>query len=313
MTSLRRLLSIAALGAAALSGLSASDGTAAATASGTTAPSVTYTASGTFASPAVSGQDLFKLAGQPFSISVVASESLKAVNNGKTWAQYTKLHMSGTVLSGLLPTPMGLSSSSASIELATGNPAYNVVAMFAPVKVVSLTVTFTAIMDLPPGTMTNDHILPFKSVTLTPSNATVVYSDGTNSTKLGLNGTLTATASGAPVTGLKLFSEGAKVVSAHADGSQTVRPVHASPLYPALESDAVTLQLYAAGVSEASQLHVQVAGQDAPVLYAGPSGHFPGVDQISVQLPRSLAGMAEADVSVSVGNGTSEWLRVHIQ
>jgi len=39
------------------------------------AQNVTYTAAGTFSTVIVSGSDTFKLAGQAFSISIVASES----------------------------------------------------------------------------------------------------------------------------------------------------------------------------------------------------------------------------------------------
>jgi hypothetical protein len=38
-----------------------------------TAPNVTYTASGTFSTPATSGLDTLQLAGEPFTISIVAN------------------------------------------------------------------------------------------------------------------------------------------------------------------------------------------------------------------------------------------------
>jgi hypothetical protein len=38
-----------------------------------TAPNVTYIATGTFSSPAVSGEDTLKLAGEPFTIDIIAN------------------------------------------------------------------------------------------------------------------------------------------------------------------------------------------------------------------------------------------------
>lgn len=162
----------------------------------TTSPTVTYTASGTFAATPVSGTDLYKLAGQPFTISVVASESLQPAKSGPTWAQYKKLKMTATVQSGLLPTPFPISSSTTSIELAYGNKSYDVFALFAPIKVLGAQINITAMITMPKGTLTNAMIAPFKGpVTMTPSSAAVSYADGTNgTTKLGLSGSLTATA-----------------------------------------------------------------------------------------------------------------------
>ena len=131
----------------------------------TTAPSVTYTASGTFGS-VKSGADLFQLQGEPFSISVVASEADVAKTHGAQWAGYNALKMTGTVNSGLLPTPVAISNTSTSIELAVGNPSYDVFELYSPVKVIGITLTITATIDLPKTALVNDHILPFASVAL---------------------------------------------------------------------------------------------------------------------------------------------------
>src|ERR1700685_4410543 len=101
------------------------------------APNVTYTASGIFGNP-ISGADVFKLAGEPFSISVVANAAPVSTKHGAQWAQYTELKMTGTVTTGLEPTPFVLSSGDTSIELATGNPSYDVFELFAPVTVVGI-------------------------------------------------------------------------------------------------------------------------------------------------------------------------------
>jgi hypothetical protein len=195
------------LTAAFLSCFAASQPLAAAS-SAATPTTVTYTATGTFASTPISGSDTFKLAGQTFTITVTATESQKPAKSGKTWDAYNKLKMTGTVQSGLVPTPFPISTSDASMELATGNSKYDVFALFCPIKVLGMQINILAKITLPTGTFANAAIAPFKSVTLTPASATVTYSEATssssstsssgtgstNSTTLGLSGTLAATA-----------------------------------------------------------------------------------------------------------------------
>jgi hypothetical protein len=165
------------------------------------ATNVTYTATGTFASTVVSGSDTFKLANQPFSISIVAAEGTVPVKSGKTYAEYNKLKMTGTVQSGLLPTPTTLSSGATSMELAYGNPSYDVFAMFAPLKILNIQFNITAVIHAPKGTVTTSAIAPFSGpVTLTSSTTTVTYAyttNGvTNSTTLTIaSGTLSTTTS----------------------------------------------------------------------------------------------------------------------
>jgi uncharacterized protein (TIGR03437 family) len=223
--------------------------------------------------------------------------------------------MTGTVQSGLLPTPTSISNSATSIELAAGNPKYSVFGLGSPVKVVGLQITITATIDMPAGTITNDHILPFAgTVTLTPANATMTYSNGTNSTKLGINGTLTATVTAAAAPGsLMLHAAGAQAVTTHEDGTQLVRSVHGAAVETGAPGDSVVLQFYASGVSDASEVRVQFAGEDMPVLYAGKSGHFPGLDQVSVQIPRSLAWRGEGDIVLTVDGETANPVCIHIQ
>jgi len=168
------------------------------------APNVTYTATGTFATPPVSGVDVFKLAGQDFTISIVANEATVPTTHGAQWAKYTKLGMSGTVVSALFPTPFAISSSNSAIELATGNPSYNVFAMFSPITVLGQAVYITAVLQMPTGTMIKPLIGPFTApVTLGPTSGTVTYlSPGTgSSTVLNIaSGTLSTAVSGAPTT-----------------------------------------------------------------------------------------------------------------
>jgi uncharacterized protein (TIGR03437 family) len=73
------------------------------------------------------------------------------------------------------------------------------------------------------------------------------------------------------------------------------------------------LRFYASGVGDASEVHVQIAGQDVPVLYSGPAGHFPGLDEVTVEISRSLAGIGEADVVLTADGQTASPVRIHIQ
>jgi uncharacterized protein (TIGR03437 family) len=296
------------LAAAVLSCMAASERLAAAT-------NVTYAAFGTFSSPQISGADVFQLRGQPFSINVVASETLVSKNHGAQWALYTMLKMTGTVQSGLLPTPIAISSNSSSILLAAGNPSQDSFMLGSPVKVVGTTLTVTANIIMPKGTITNDHVLPFTApVTLTPANATMTYSDGTNTTTLGINGTLTATVPGtAADVSVRLHGDGAQAITMHADGAQSVQSIGARSVDLGTPSDVVVLQFYASGVRDAGEVRVQIGGEDAAVLYAGAAERFSGLDQVSVQVPRSLAGRGAVEVLLTVGGQTAGPVRLQIQ
>src|SRR5580704_12955194 len=90
-----RRMHVVTLAAAAMSCLTVSEKLVAADPN--TAPNVTYTATGAFASPAISGADVFKLAGQQFTISIVANAATVPTSNGAQWARFTSLPMSGTI------------------------------------------------------------------------------------------------------------------------------------------------------------------------------------------------------------------------
>lgn len=172
-----------------------------------TAPVITYTASGTFASTPASGADTLKMAGEPFTVTITASSAAQPYKHGPNWAAYHRLTLTGSVHSGLLgPTPVNIASSEASIIQAYSPGQFDQFTMEAPVKVVGISLTIKAIILMPFGTITNQLLQPFIPVTLAPGNATVTYSDGSNVTVLPIEiGTLTATvpsgSNGAPHSG----------------------------------------------------------------------------------------------------------------
>ncbi|MFN7992534.1 MAG: hypothetical protein U0Q18_02990 [Bryobacteraceae bacterium] len=158
------------------------------------APNVTYTAIGIFAATPLSGTDTFQLAGKAFSISVIANAAATPSRHGQLWAQYSNLQMSGTVNSGLIPTPIAISSPNANILLAIGNPKINYLEMGFPVRIAGLQLSVIAEISVPVGTIPTAHIHPFTApAKMAPSNARMTYTDGTSSTTLGINGTLNAT------------------------------------------------------------------------------------------------------------------------
>ena len=160
---------------------------------------VTYTAAGTFSSTVVSGADTLKLAGEPFSLSIIAPTGSKPVANGPGWEMFGPFRMTGEVHSGLLgPTPVNISSLSAQIIQGIG-AVYDLFQTSFPVYVIGINLTINATIFLPPGTITTPGMEPFAAtVKLAPGNTTVIYSDSGAATTLTIaTGTLTATP-GAP-------------------------------------------------------------------------------------------------------------------
>lgn len=159
------------------------------------APDITYAATGTFAAPPVSGDDTLRLAGEPFSVSIVVSASTVPYKTGPNWAAYHQLKLTGSVHSGLVgPTPVSIASGEASLEQALDPSQYDLFTMEAPIKVVGIDLTIDAQIEMPWGTISTPLLHPFTTVNLATGNTTFTYSDGTSTTVLTIqSGTLTAT------------------------------------------------------------------------------------------------------------------------
>ena len=158
-----------------------------ASASPQSAAQVTYEAQGTFATPPVSGADTLKLAGQPFTIKVAGSSGATPIQHGPNWAVFKPLTMNGTVESGLIgTTPIGIASSTAAIEQTVGSTSPDIFQSGFPITVVGIALTCRANITLPPGTLANPLLRPFASVSLDPTNSTVSYSNGINTTVLAV-------------------------------------------------------------------------------------------------------------------------------
>jgi len=169
---------------------------------------------------------------------------------------------------------------------------------------------------MPPGTIATALLHPFQAIALAPGNATVTYSDSTASTVLavqsgGLTATIPSGSSAKPA--VRLNSTGAQALTLHADGTTTVRSIGAAPVDLGFSTDKVALKFYATGVSDASEVGVQIGGEDVPVLYAGASGYFPGLDEVTVQAPAGLIGRGATDVTLTTDGQTAEPVHIHIQ
>jgi hypothetical protein len=281
------------------------------------APIITYTASGTFASIPTSGADTLKLAGEPFSVSIAVSASTPPYKTGPNWAAYNKLKLTGVVHSGLLGTsPIDIASSQASITQGISPGVDDTFTMQSPVKVVGVSLTIKAFIIMPLGTIVKPLLHTFNTVTMAPATASITYSDGTNTTVLAIaSGTLAATipAAAPKAPAVVLHSNGAQAVTLHGDGTTSVRSIGAAPVDLGFSTDSVTLKFYANGVSTASDVHVQIAGEEVPVVYAGASGYFPGLDEVMVQAPQSLIGRGATTVSLTADGQTANPVHLHIQ
>jgi len=116
----------------------------------------------------------------------------------------------------------------------------------------------------------------------------------------------------------------AQAVRVSANGAQTVEPVYqttlgqsltALPISMGSATDQVYLSLFATGLEGAdpSTVKVTVNGVNAPVTYAGPQGAYPGVDQVNILLPSSLAGKGNVNIQLTAGGVAANPVQVTIQ
>jgi len=81
-------------------------------------------------------------------------------------------------------------------------------------------------------------------------------------------------------------------------------------------TDTVTLVLYGTGIrgfSNIANVTASIGTGSAPVLSAGPQGTFAGLDQVNVQLPRTLIGSGKVNVVLTVDGQTSNTVTINVQ
>ena len=163
---------------------------------------VTYTASGIFATPPVSGEDVFFLAGAPFTITFVVNEAKKPTRYTETTAEYTDVFVNAKIIIGL--GLLELYDRPVNLFLMAGAPNQpDWIFITFPYPFSGDTIIFTAKIMMPAGTIITPAIRPFTApVTLTPSDGVMTYACHKcaapwtgHSTTLGIaEGTLTGTA-----------------------------------------------------------------------------------------------------------------------
>jgi uncharacterized protein (TIGR03437 family) len=115
-----------------------------------------------------------------------------------------------------------------------------------------------------------------------------------------------------------------EAIRVSAAGAQTYEPVFqttsgaslaAAPINMGSATDQVYLVLFGTGIAAAGTAGttVQVNGVNAQVLYAGSQNLFPGLDQVNVLLPASLAGKGTVEVQLTAGGVAANPVQVVIQ
>jgi uncharacterized protein (TIGR03437 family) len=92
-----------------------------------------------------------------------------------------------------------------------------------------------------------------------------------------------------------------------------VRSCLAAPLSLGGATDTLYVELYGTGIRGAASVQCFVAGQSVPVLYAGPVAAYPGLDQINISIPKSLAGSGDVRVYVVADGVASNVVGLNIQ
>ena len=90
----------------------------------------------------------------------------------------------------------------------------------------------------------------------------------------------------------------AQIVRVHSDDSQTLEDVR-GPIEFGDTSERLFVVLYGTGFRKLARGSLRIGGTDAAIAYAGAQGTFAGLDQMNVELPRSLAGKGEVAVVFS--------------
>jgi uncharacterized protein (TIGR03437 family) len=96
-----------------------------------------------------------------------------------------------------------------------------------------------------------------------------------------------------------------------AQGRFVPRPLDLGPT-----TEQVYLILFGTGLRNHHGLQTvsaQIGGVEAPVQYAGAASGFVGLDQVNLQLPRSLIGRGETDIVLSVDGKFANTVKINIR
>jgi uncharacterized protein (TIGR03437 family) len=114
-----------------------------------------------------------------------------------------------------------------------------------------------------------------------------------------------------------------QVVHVLADGTQTIgnsavwdggqQKYVEAPIDLGAPGDRVFLVLYGTGLSHAGSVTAAAGGVTLPMLYAGPQGQYPGLDQVNVQIPASMAGAGLVSLTITADGRTANAVTVKIR
>ncbi len=111
-----------------------------------------------------------------------------------------------------------------------------------------------------------------------------------------------------------------QIVYVNTDGSQTVvesaalsgTAFAATPINLSSGTSAVFLQLYGTGLRHATSLTATVNGTSVPTVYAA-QGAYPGLDQVNLQIPTTLAGAGTVNIVITADGQTANAVTALIQ
>ena len=90
-------------------------------------------------------------------------------------------------------------------------------------------------------------------------------------------------------------------------------PTSVQSAVPSPSDTHVILRFYASRISDGADVRVQIAGEEVLVLYVGKAGYYPGLDDVHVLVPHSLAGRGHADVVLAVNGRQSKPVHLQLQ
>jgi uncharacterized protein (TIGR03437 family) len=191
-------------------------------------------------------------------------------------------------------------------QASAGSSSYPITLGGTSVKLVDSSNTSYAVPLVYVGPGQVNYMVP-SGVEAGPASLTITSGDGTVSQGVVLVATVAPGIYSANANGQGAAV--ALVVTQHADQSQTITLAYTctsggcepTPISVGTAGDTVYLELYGTGLRHVSSLAavtVEVGNLSLPALYVGPQSQYPGLDQVNVQLPASLAGGGTVNVVV---------------
>ncbi|MFN7928850.1 MAG: hypothetical protein U0Y68_13050 [Blastocatellia bacterium] len=168
-----------------------------------------------------------------------------------------------------------------------------------------------------------NYQIPFATA---PGKATVTITSGAGSTSVGLIDLVTVAPGLFSATSDGKGYAAAQVQRVTTDNKQTIEeivsfdPVKGQfvplPIDFKNGTDRLFLLLYGTGLrnrSALSAVSAQIGGVTLPVDYAGAQGSYEGLDQVNIELPRSLSGRGEVDVVLTIDGKAANTVRIQFK